>query len=60
MGLSNFERCKLAIKAYEEKRYAELKEDIKKVKAFIEKMLTLAFECTSSQARTNYSGLDMY
>lgn len=60
MTQSNFERCKLAIKAFEEKRYAELKEDISKVKAFIEKILTLALECSSNTARTNYSGLDMH
>ena len=60
MTQSNFERCKLAIKKFEEQRYAELKEDIKKVKETIEKMLTLAFECTSSQAKTNYYGLDMH
>ena len=33
---------------------------IKSAKAFIEKMLTLAFEYTSNQARTNYSNLEMY
>ena len=60
MTQSNFERCKLAIKAFEEKRYEELKKDIKKVEAFIEKLLTMSCESISSKARVDYPGLEMY
>lgn len=58
--MKNYERFKKALKDYEEKRYAELKDEVKKVKAFVEKMLTICFESTASQARSNYSGLEMY
>lgn len=58
--MKNYEKFKNALKRYEEKRFEELKAEINKVKSFIEKMLTICFENTASQARSNYSGLDMY
>lgn len=58
--MKNYERFKKALQEYEERRYTELKEEVKRVKAFVEKMLTVCFESTASQARSNYSGLDMY
>ena len=58
--MTNFEKFKQALKRKEEENYAKLQEEIKKVKENIEHFLTLFFECTSSQARTGYSGLDMY
>ena len=40
--------------------YAKLQLEVKKMKETIEKMLTKIFECTANQAKTNYSGLEMY
>ena len=58
--MTNFERFKQALKKREEESFARLKKEIQEVKAFIEKMLTMFFESTTSQAQTNYSGLQMY
>jgi len=55
----DYKEFKMALKRYEEKKFEELKAEIKKMKESIEKMLTLCFESSASQARTNYSGLDM-
>lgn len=56
----NYENFKNAIKKYEEKRYQELRKEVKKVKNCIEKMLTLFFESSSGKAQSNYNGLEMY
>ena len=56
----SFEKFKEALKKREEERFLALKEEVKKVRAFIEKILTMCLESTSSLARTNYNGLDMY
>lgn len=49
-----------ALKKREEARFSELKSDIEKVRNTVEKMLTSFFESTANQAKTQYSGLEMY
>ena len=56
--MANFEKFKLALKKLDEQRYAELQEDVKKVRNVVEKILKLAFENTAQVARTNYAGVD--
>lgn len=56
----SFEQLKKALKKRDEVKYRLLRMEVRKVKAFIEKMLSLAFESTANQARTSYSGLEMY
>lgn len=56
----DFYKFKLALKKVEEENYLKLQAEVKKVRTFVEKMLGKAFECTASQARTNYAGLEMY
>ncbi|MBQ4115149.1 hypothetical protein IJD34_07060 [bacterium] len=58
--MTNFERFKQALKRRKEEEYAKLQLEVKKMKETIEKMLTKIFECTANQAKTNYSGLEMY
>ncbi len=56
----NFENFKRALKKREEERFEQLKAEVRKVKATIEKLLTMFFESTACQSQTKYSGLDMY
>ena len=56
----SFERFKEALRKREEDRFEALKAEVKKVRAVIEKILTMCLESTSNLARTNYNGLDMY
>ena len=58
--MAGFEKFKNALKKSEEKRYEELKEDIKKVRNVVEKILTMAMENTANSARASYAGLDMF
>lgn len=58
--MTNYKKFKATLKKYEEIRYQELRTEINKVKAFIEKMLTRFFESSTSKAQCNYSGLEMY
>ena len=58
--MAGFEKFKLALKQKEEQRYEELKDDVKKVRNIVEKILTMAFENTSNRARTSYAGLEMF
>lgn len=55
-----FTKFKLALKKREEENYELLKKEVKKVRETIEKILTAILETTSSNARANYTGLDMY
>lgn len=55
-----FENLKKALKRKEEENYAKLREEVKKVRATIEKILTMILESSASVAKTNYSGLEMY
>lgn len=48
------------LKRRKEAKYRLLKREIRHLNASIEKVLTMFFECTASQARTNYSGLEMF
>ena len=57
--MANFEKFKLALKKLEEQKYAELREDVKKVRNVVEKILKLALENTAQVARTNYAGIDI-
>ena len=56
----NFEEFKLALKRKREENYTKLLEEIRILKKNIEIFLTKFFECTASQAQTNYSELQIY
>ena len=58
--MTNYEKFKQALKRRQEESYELLMQEVKKVKETIERLLTLAFESSASQARTNYTGLEMY
>lgn len=60
MKYLSFKRLKEILKQREEERFAELKREIKVMKAQIEKFLTKFFECSASQAQTKYTELQMY
>lgn len=54
--MKNFDR----LKRRNEAKYRLLKREIRHINASIEKILTKFFECTASQARTNYPELGMF
>lgn len=58
--MARFEKFKNALKMAEEQRQEELANDIKKVRAVVEKILTMAMENTANVARTQYSCLEMF
>lgn len=60
MSNQNFDKFKAALKKGEEERFAELQNDVQKVRTIVEKLLTSFFESTANQAKTNYAGLEMY
>lgn len=55
----NYENFKQALKKVEEKRWEELKADIKSVEDFIENLLTKIFESSASKATSTYAGIDL-
>lgn len=55
----DYENFKGALKKVEEDSHAMLMEDIEKVKAFVEKGLTLFLESSSNEARLSYPGADI-
>ena len=55
----NYEEFKAALKKAEEERYLALREDLEKVKAFVEKALTMFLESSSNKARLSYPGADI-
>lgn len=55
----NYENFKGALRNVEQDSHALLMEDIEKVKAFVEKVLTKCLESTSNLARTDYPGLEI-
>ena len=55
----DYNKFKAAIRVAEQKKHEELKEDVIKVKAFIEMLLTMMFENTAHAARTEYQGIDL-
>lgn len=56
----NYERFKEALRKREEEAFVALKDEVAKVRDNVEKMLVLFCESSAHQARTNYSGLEMY
>ena len=58
--MTNYEKFKQALKRRQEESYELLMQEVKKVKETVERLLTLAVESSASQARTNYTGLEMY
>lgn len=57
MTVNNYETFKKAVKSVEEENHKVLLFDIEKVKAFVEKMLTLCLESTANRTATNYPGV---
>jgi hypothetical protein len=56
-----FDYCKFreAVQAAKLQKYEELKNDIDKTKAFLEKMLTLILDSNANTARSTYLGIDL-
>lgn len=52
----NYDSFKEALKRVQEENHVRLMEDIEKVKAFVEKALTLCLESNANMSRVNYSG----
>lgn len=55
----NYQNFKAALKRVEEENHAKLMQDIEKVKAFVEKMLTLCLESNASLSRSAYPGIEL-
>ena len=58
--MAGFEKFKNALKKAEDERHEELQNDVKKVRAAVEKFLKMAMESTANVARTQYTGLEMF
>jgi hypothetical protein len=56
----DFYKFKLALKEAEKNNYAGLREDVRKVRDYVEKILSSVLECSANQARTNYIGREMH
>lgn len=54
----NYQSFKEALKRVQEENHARLVEDIEKVKAFVEKCLTMFLESSSNHARMDYPGVE--
>lgn len=55
----NYENFKAALRKVEEDNHARLMADIEKVKAFVEKTLTLCLESNANLTRMNYPGVEL-
>lgn len=55
----SYDSFKEALKRVQEEKHAILMKDIEKVKAFVEKILTLCLESNASVARASYPGLEV-
>lgn len=55
----NHGEFKQALKKVEDDNHSILMEEIEKVKAFVEKALSLGLESTASMSRANYQGLEL-
>ena len=55
----NYNSFKEALKHAEAENHAKLLIDIEKVKAFVEKMLTLCLESNANMSRMNYPGVEL-
>lgn len=53
----NYESFKEALKRVQEENHARLMQDIAKVKAFVEKSLTLFLESSSNISQMKYPGI---
>lgn len=55
----DYNRFKEALKRVEDENYAKLMQDIEKVKATVEKALTLCLESSANMSRVDYPGLEI-
>lgn len=55
----NYDSFKAALKRVQDENHERLMDDIEKVKAFVEKALTLCLESNASKARMNYPGVEL-
>lgn len=55
----NYDSFKLALKRVQDENHVRLMQDIEKVKAFVEKALTLCLECNANTTRMNYPGVEL-
>lgn len=55
----NYDSFKEALRKVQEENHTRLLQDIEKVKAFVEKALTLCLESNANTARMNYPGVEL-
>lgn len=55
----NYDNFKEALKRVQDENHARLMQDIEKVKAFVEKALTLCLESNANMSRMNYPGVEL-
>lgn len=55
----NYNNFKEALRRVEQENHAKLMQDIEKVKAFVEKALTLCLESNANLSRMNYPGVEL-
>lgn len=55
----NYNSFKEALKRVEQENHLRLMADIEKVKAFVEKVLTLCLESNANMSRASYPGVDI-
>lgn len=55
----NYNKFKEALRNAEKENHARLMIDVEKVKAFVEKMLTLCLESSANLSRMNYPGVEL-
>ena len=55
----NYNSFKEALKKVQEENHVRLMEDIEKVKAFVEKALTLSLESSANMSKASYPGIDL-
>lgn len=55
----NYDSFKEALKRVQDENHAKLLQDIEKVKAFVEKALTLCLESNANITRMNYPGVEL-
>jgi len=55
----NYNSFKEALRSAEAENHAKLMIDVGKVKAFVEKMLTLCLESNANMSRMNYPGVEL-
>lgn len=55
----NYNKFKEALQAASSENHALLMFDVEKVKAQVEKVLTMFLECSANTARTSYPGVEI-